>query len=51
MQLTMLKQIKNDPNATYYPVPQLVIFDKKFSGKAASYQLAYKIEIYSLKIS
>ena len=45
----MLKQIKNDQNASYYPVPELVIFDKKFSGNALSYRLAYKVEIYSLK--
>ena len=47
--LIMLKQIKNDPNASYYPVPELVVFDKKFSGKAEAYRLAYKVEIYSLK--
>jgi len=45
---TMLKQIKKDVNATYYPVPELVLFDKKFSKNASSYKLAYKIEIYSL---
>lgn len=45
----MLKQLKNDPNASYYPVPELIVFDKKFSGNASSYKLAYKVEIYSLK--
>ncbi len=44
----MLKQIKKDNNATYYPVPELVLFDKKFSGNATAYKLAYKIEIYSI---
>ncbi len=45
----MLRELKNNPVATYYPVPELVVFDKKFSGVASSYKLAYKIEIYSLK--
>lgn len=45
----MLKQIQNDPNATYYPTPELVIADKKSSGIAANYKLAYKIDIYASK--
>ena len=45
----LLKEIKKDKNATYYPVPQLVVFDKKYSDNSENYTLAYKIEIYSLK--
>jgi Zn-dependent metalloprotease len=45
----LLKELKNDPAATHYPALQLVIFDKKFSGKPENYRLAYKTEIYSLQ--
>ncbi|PKP21055.1 MAG: hypothetical protein CVU05_07665 [Bacteroidetes bacterium HGW-Bacteroidetes-21] len=45
----MLKEIKKNENATYYPVPQLIVFDKKYSENASDYVLAYKVEVYSLK--
>lgn len=43
----MLKKIKADINATYYPDPKLVMFDKKFSKDPAAYKAAYKMEVYS----
>lgn len=45
----MLKELKNDPSASYYPEPELLIFDKKFGSDASGYTLAYKVEIYSIK--
>lgn len=45
----MLKEVKNNPFATHFPVPELVVFDKKFSRDAGNYRLAYKTEIYSLE--
>ena len=43
----LLKQIKKDPNATYYPKAELVYFDKYFTQVGGNYKLAYKIEIYA----
>ncbi|MBI5219421.1 MAG: M4 family metallopeptidase [Bacteroidia bacterium] len=44
---TMLKKIKSDNAATYYPTAELVYFDKKFSQDNKAYKLAYKTEVYS----
>lgn len=43
----MLKQIKNDANATYAPKAELMIVDQKSSGIAANYKLAYRIDIFA----
>lgn len=45
----LLKQIKNDPAATYYPKPGLMIADKKCDGIASDYKLVYSVEIYASK--
>lgn len=45
----LLKKIKKDANATYYPTASLVYFDKYFTQVGSNYKLAYKIEIYSEK--
>jgi Zn-dependent metalloprotease len=45
----ILKQIKNDPSATYFPLPELMIADKSCDGIAANYQLVYKVDIYANK--
>lgn len=45
----LLKQIKNNPSATYYPKPELVIVDKKYGKDPSKYHLAYKMEVYATK--
>ncbi|MFH0867561.1 MAG: M4 family metallopeptidase [Bacteroidota bacterium] len=45
----LLQQIKNDPAATYFPEPELMIADKKSSGIAADYKLVYKVDVYASK--
>jgi Zn-dependent metalloprotease len=45
----LLKQMKNDVNATYLPKPELVYFDKYFTQVASNYKLAYKLEVYTKK--
>ena len=45
----LLKKIKNDVSATYYPKAKLVYFDKYFTPIGSNYQLAYKVEVYSEK--
>ncbi len=42
-----LKEIKKDMEATYYPSPQLIIYDKNHSFDPAKYRLTYEIEIVS----
>lgn len=46
---TLLKQIKDDPSATYYPAPELMIADKSCNGIAADYRLVYRVDIYASK--
>lgn len=43
----MLKHITENAGATYYPKAELVIFDKDYSGIAANYRLAWKINVYA----
>ena len=43
----LLKQIKKDVNATYYPKAELVYFDKYFTQIGSNYQLAFKVEVYA----
>lgn len=45
----LLKQIKNDPAATYYPSPELMIASKKCDGIAANYKLVYRVDVYASK--
>jgi len=45
----LLKQIKNDPSATYYPTPELMIADKKCDGITKDYKLVYRVDIYASK--
>jgi Zn-dependent metalloprotease len=45
----LLKKIKNDNNATYFPTATLVLFDKYFTQIASNYTLAYKVEVYAEK--
>jgi Zn-dependent metalloprotease len=45
----LLKQIKNDVTATYYPKAELVYFDKYFAQNGSNYKLTYKVEVYSKK--
>lgn len=43
----MLKEIKGNEAATYYPKAKLVYMDKKFSQDPTAYKLAFKTEVYS----
>ena len=45
----LIKKIKNNPNATYYPKADLVIVDKKFLRISQNYHLTYKVEVYAEK--
>ena len=45
----LLKQLKKDANATYFPFAELVYFDKFFTQVGSNYRLAYKIEVYAKK--
>jgi Zn-dependent metalloprotease len=45
----MLKQMKKDVNATYYPKAELVFIDKKFSNNVSTYVLAWKVNVYAEK--
>lgn len=43
----MLKHITGNTDASYYPEAELVIFDKNYSGIAAAYRLAWKVNVYA----
>jgi len=43
----LIKRIKKDPEATYYPKAKLVLFDKHFGNDASKYILAYKVNVYA----
>ncbi|HHM21484.1 MAG TPA: M4 family peptidase, partial [Bacteroidetes bacterium] len=45
----LLREIKNDPTATYYPVPQLVWVDPAFGQNPENFRLAYSLTIYAQK--
>ncbi|MBL4592557.1 MAG: M4 family metallopeptidase [Flavobacteriales bacterium] len=45
----LLKQIKNNAFASYYPQAELVFFDKYFTQVGSNYKLAYKVEVYAEK--
>ncbi|MCB0396014.1 MAG: M4 family metallopeptidase [Flavobacteriales bacterium] len=46
---TLLKRLRNDPDATYYPKAELVIIDPTFSGIPSAYKLAWQIDIFSVE--
>ena len=41
-----LRDIKNDPNATYFPKEELVWIDPRFSQQGKNYKLAYKLDLF-----
>jgi len=43
-----LKRIRNNPNATYFPSPELVWFDKTFSQDGSMYKLVWKVELNTM---
>lgn len=43
----MLKDIRKDPFATYYPSPELVVAPLDFSDENSAMRLAYKMNIYA----
>jgi Zn-dependent metalloprotease len=46
---SQLRRIRNDPNASYFPTPGLVWFDKGFSQDASKYFLAWKVEVNTMQ--
>lgn len=44
-----IKNLRGNPNATYYPQAIPVIIDKNFSGQAQACILAYKVNVYAEK--
>jgi len=46
---SMLKQAKQNTQASFYPQPELVIFDPAYSTSPELYKLAYKFDVYALK--
>ncbi len=43
----LLKQMKNDVSATYYPTAKLVYYDRYFTQVGSNYRLAYVVEVYA----
>ncbi len=41
-----IKDVKGNPNATFYPKNELVWIDSKFSQNGDGYKLAYKMDLY-----
>lgn len=44
-----LQKIKNNPQATLYPQPELVYIDPSFSKNGEKFKLAYKMDLYALE--
>jgi len=44
----LIKHIKRDEQATFYPSPELVYADKDYSQDGSRYRLAWKMDIYPL---
>ncbi len=42
-----IKSIRKDPNATFYPAPDLVIADPSFENDGSAYTLAWKIDLFA----
>ncbi|MBK7939630.1 MAG: M4 family metallopeptidase [Lewinellaceae bacterium] len=45
--LAMLRRIKKDPGATFYPKPELVLADPSFEQKPGNFQLAWSMEVFA----
>lgn len=45
----LIKELENDPDATFKPSGELVFADKSYSKSASSYRLAWKFEVYTQK--
>ena len=43
----MLQEILQDPDASYYPSPELVIAHEDFNQNGADYRLMYKMDVYA----
>jgi bacillolysin len=43
----LVKRIKKDPNASFYPKPELVWANPDYTQNAENYQLAWKMEVYA----
>lgn len=43
----LLRKIKKDANASYYPTAELVYYSPHFSKNGNNYRLAYKVEVYA----
>ena len=42
-----IKSIKNDPKATFYPTPELVMVDSSFETNGSEYTLAWKVDLFA----
>lgn len=42
-----IKVLKNDPGATFYPQPELVLADEEYRKDGANYSLCWKVEIFA----
>lgn len=42
-----IKHIKKDPDATFYPTPELVLVDPSYGPRGAGYTLAWKVDLYA----
>ena len=45
----MLKRVKNDTEATFYPQPEQVLVDPALDQNAQSYRVAYQMEIHTME--
>lgn len=43
----LIKQIKDDESATFYPQPTLVYADRTYSQNAGQYRLAWKMDVFA----
>jgi len=43
----LIKRIKNDPNATYFPNGDLVFAEERYSQDGSKYELNWKFDIYA----
>ncbi len=46
---TILRQVEKKPNASSYPQPELIYYNISKNAKEASYSVAYKMTIHSLR--
>lgn len=45
----IIKDLHHNPDATYYPQPELIIAQKDFNQNGADYRLMYKMNVYALE--